>query len=48
LPGECQEQILDALQQVLMEPVCFLNIAADEHARVLELLDENALSYNTR
>jgi prephenate dehydratase len=45
----CHEQLVDALQQVWVEPVCFINVSAENHARVLEHMDALTFSnYHTK
>ncbi|KAG2743941.1 hypothetical protein P692DRAFT_201808739 [Suillus brevipes Sb2] len=48
-PDGCHEQLVDALQQVWVEPVCFINVSAENHARVLEHMDALTFSnYHTK
>jgi prephenate dehydratase len=45
----CYEQLIDALQQVWVEPVCFINVSAENHERVLEHMDALTFSnYHTK
>ncbi|KAG1820807.1 hypothetical protein DFJ58DRAFT_739240 [Suillus subalutaceus] len=48
-PAGCHEQLIDALQQVWVEPVCFVNVSPDDHARILEHMDSLTFSnYHTK
>ncbi|KAG1854546.1 hypothetical protein F4604DRAFT_1932817 [Suillus subluteus] len=48
-PAGCHEQLIDALQQVWVEPVCFVNVSPDDHACVLEHMDSLTFSnYHTK
>ncbi|KAG1726016.1 uncharacterized protein EDB91DRAFT_1254529 [Suillus paluster] len=48
-PDGCHEQLIDALQQVWVEPVCFINVSADDHVHILEHMDALTFSnYHTK
>ncbi|KAG1827387.1 uncharacterized protein BJ212DRAFT_1474542 [Suillus subaureus] len=47
-PAGCYKQLIDALQQVWVEPVCFVNVSPDDHVCILEHMDSLTFSnYHT-